>query len=150
MSIQVLFFTSLLHTPLFTKLLTPAELSQACFQPQNISYPQLLSPERKGLFSRASRFSYWGGSHSSWSDELKYYLIFRNTDFKKGLSKQTSFSLVSTHRQIKLKKCIVGRCGYILTILFLQIYSMRSLMRDGLLITKPRDFGRCLITLAVI
>ena len=51
------------------------QLRQACFQPQNISYPQLLSPERKGLERRGSRI---GGGFSflmvRWVDIVFWFL----------------------------------------------------------------------------
>ena len=84
---------SLLHRPFFTITYNIVSysplLSQACFQPQNISYPQLPSPERKGPFYLGRlRFSDWGGSRSfmvRWVKILFWFLdLYR---FQKGAIK---------------------------------------------------------------
>ena len=64
---------SLLHRPLFNKLFTPAEPSLFPTTKHIIS-PATIT--RENFFSRASRFSDWGGSHSYLPDELTRYFDF--------------------------------------------------------------------------
>ena len=52
-----------------------------CFQPQNKSYPQLLSPES---FSWVSRFSDWGGSYLDGQISWHVILMFRINPLNPG------------------------------------------------------------------